>query len=47
VEFEGELTFDRYTSLWDYLEDSLGVKVDLAIRGSLRPYIEPEAIRVA
>jgi predicted nucleotidyltransferase len=51
VDFEGPVTFDRYTALWDYLEDALGTRVDLVLRRSLRPEIRPhvesEGIRVA
>lgn len=51
VEFEGRVTFDRYSALWDYLEDELGAKVDLvlatSLRPELRPRVLPEAIRVA
>ncbi|HEY4690287.1 MAG TPA: nucleotidyltransferase family protein [Anaerolineae bacterium] len=51
VEFEGIPTFDRYMGLKIYLEDLLGVQVDLVTPRSLkprvRPYVEREAIRVA
>lgn len=51
VEFEGSVDFMRYARLWNYLEDTLGVKVDLVIKDSLRhelrPCVEPEVIRVA
>ena len=37
VEFEtGEATFDHYMSLKFYIEDNLGVKVDLVTKAALR-----------
>jgi len=51
VVFEGKATFDRYMDLKFFLEDLLGTRVDLvtrnALRPSMRPSIEQEAIRVA
>ena len=51
VEFEGPADFDRYMGVRFFLEDRLGVKVDLvtskALRPSLRQAIEQEAIHVA
>lgn len=51
VEFDGKATFDRYMDLKFYLEDLLGRRIDLvtrkALRPSLRPTIENEAVRVA
>ena len=51
VAFEGRADFDRYMDLRFYLEDLLGMHVDLvtdaALRPQLRPAIEQEAIRVA
>lgn len=51
VEFKGRATFDRYMELKFFLEDLLGGRVDLvtrkALRPSMRPAIEEEAIRVA
>lgn len=51
VEFDGKATFDRYMDLKFYLEDLLGRRIDLvtrkALRPSLRPTIEREAVRVA
>ena len=51
VEFKGRATFDRYMELKFFLEDLLGGDVDLvtrkALRPSMRPTIEQEAIRVA
>jgi predicted nucleotidyltransferase len=50
VTFVGKVTFDRYMDLKFYLEDNLGVKVDLVTENSLRePYksaILSEAIYV-
>ena len=51
VEFSGKATFDRYMELKFFLEDLLGVSVDLvtekALRPEMRPMVEREAIRVA
>ncbi len=51
VEFEPPATFNRYMGLKLYLEDLLGVRVDVVtLRGlkpRLRPIVEREAIRVA
>jgi predicted nucleotidyltransferase len=51
VEFDGQATFDGYMDLKFFLEELLGVPVDLvtdnAVRPLLRPIIEREAIRVA
>ena len=51
VEFRGRPTFDGYMGLLEYLEDLLGSTVDLVtsggLRPELRPYVEPELIRVA
>jgi hypothetical protein len=51
VDFDGPADFDCFMGLKGYLEDSLGVKVDLvtekALRAPLRPGIEGEAVRVA
>jgi predicted nucleotidyltransferase len=50
VTFEGPSEFDRFMDLKFYLEDMLGVQVDLvtkrALRPELRPQIEQEAIHV-
>ena len=50
VEFDGPPTFDRYMGLKIYLEDLLGVQVDLvtprALKPRVRPYVEKEAIYV-
>lgn len=51
VEFNGKATFDKYFGLLVFLEDSLGVKVDLAhpetIRSQIRDRVLAEAVRVA
>lgn len=51
VDFVGSATFDGYMGLKLFLEDSLGVKVDLVTRTSLKPRlrarIEAEARRIA
>jgi uncharacterized protein len=51
VDFVGQATFDGYMGLKFFLEDNLGVKVDLVTRAALKPRlrdrIEAEARRVA
>jgi uncharacterized protein len=51
AEFEPPITFDRYMDVKLYLEDKLGVRVDLVSLKSLKPQIrdvvEQGAIRVA
>ncbi|MBE7380550.1 MAG: nucleotidyltransferase family protein [Leptolyngbya sp. SIO1E4] len=51
VEFEGRVTFDRYMDLKFYLEDLLGMSVDLVtkkmLRSEIKETVEREAIRVA
>lgn len=37
VEFEGTATYDRYADLKFFLEDILAHKVDLVVKGALRP----------
>ncbi len=50
VGFDGPATSSRYFGVKFYLEDLLGVSVDLvtekALRPELRPYVEKEAINV-
>ena len=50
VEFTGRATFDQYTNLLFFLEDTFGCKIDLTTRNAVRPqlwsYIEPELIYV-
>jgi len=51
VDFAGPATFDRFMGLKLFLEDSLGVRIDLVTRAALKPRlrsrIEAEARRVA
>ena len=51
VAFEGRTDFDRFMELRFYLEDLLGVRVDLvtqkALRPQIRPNIEKDLIHVA
>lgn len=50
VTFDGPATSRRYFGVQFYLEDQLGVPIDLvtqsALRSELRPFIEREAVRV-
>lgn len=50
VAFDGPATSKRYFGVLFYLEDQLGLPVDLvtekALRPELRPYIEREAVHV-
>lgn len=51
VAFDGPSTFDRFMDLKLFLEDLLGVRVDLvtekALRPQIRPRVEAELLRVA
>jgi predicted nucleotidyltransferase len=51
VELQPPLTFDRYMDVKFYLEDHLGIPVDLitqqSLRPELRPLVEQEAIYVS
>lgn len=51
VAFEGQVTFDRFMDTKFFLEDLLGVKVDLVMQDALRPrlksYIMQDLIHVA
>lgn len=51
VAFDGPATFSGFTALKIFVEDLLGVRVDLiteaGLREGVRPQIEREAIRVA
>ncbi len=51
VEFSGPATFDRYMDLKFYLEDLLGIPVDLVTRKALKPQlvavIEKELLHVS
>jgi predicted nucleotidyltransferase len=50
VGFDGPATSKRYFGVQFYLEDLLGVRIDLvtdkALRPELRPFIEKEAVHV-
>ena len=50
VAFDGPATSERYFGVQFYLEDQLGLPVDLvtekALRPELRPFIEKEAVHV-
>lgn len=50
VDLEPPHTFDRYTQALFFLEDLLGCPVDLVMKGTLKPrvqpYVEQESIRV-
>ena len=50
VSFDGPATSERYFGVQFFLEDLLGLPVDLvtdkALRPELRPYIEAEAVHV-
>ena len=50
VTFDGPATSARYFGVQFYLEDLMGLPVDLvtdkALRAELRPYIERDAVRV-
>ena len=46
VEFkEGYKTFDNYMDLKFYLEELLGLKVDLVSKSALKPRIKPHILR--
>jgi predicted nucleotidyltransferase len=51
VRFSGRATFDGFMDLKFYLEDLVGLRVDLvtqkALRRELRPEVEREAVHVA
>jgi uncharacterized protein len=51
VDFESPSTFDRYMDVKFYLEDQLGIKVDLVTQKALKPQVwakvQEEAIYVA
>lgn len=50
IEFDGPVTFDRFMEAKFFLEDLLGMPVDLvvpqAVRPRLRPYIEQDMVYV-
>lgn len=41
VEFEGKVTFDRFMDTKFFLEDLLGMSVDLVMPESIRPRLKP------
>lgn len=47
VDFEGVVTFDRYMDLKIFLEDLFNKKIDLAIKGSLKPQIRERVFEEA
>jgi predicted nucleotidyltransferase len=51
VEFQGKVTFDQYMDLKFFLEDNLGLSVDLVTKKMLKPQIinsvEKDAIYVS
>lgn len=47
VEFEEKITFDRYMDLKIYLEDYLGMKVDLVSQKMLKPQIRTSVLAEA
>ena len=50
VAFDGPATFSGFMALKNFIEDLLGVRVDLVtetgLRDGVRPHVEREAIRV-
>ncbi len=45
VEFEGKITFDRFMDTKFFLEDLLGVRVDLVMPQAVRPRLKPYIMR--
>ena len=45
VEFEGKATFDRFMDTKFFLEDLLGLRVDLVMPQTIRPRIKPYIMR--
>jgi len=41
VEFDGQVTFDRFMDTKFFLEDLLGAKVDLVMQDAIRPRLKP------
>jgi predicted nucleotidyltransferase len=41
VEFEGKATFDRFMDTKFFLEDLLGLRVDLVMPGAIKPRMKP------
>ena len=44
VEFDGELTFDKYMDLKFFIEDLFNLKVDLVIKGDIKPQIKERVL---
>ncbi len=44
VEFQGDLTFDRYMDLKFFLEDLFDKKIDLVIRDDIKPQIREKIL---
>ena len=44
VEFQGDLTFDKYMDLKFFLEDLFDKKIDLVIRDDLKPQIREKVL---
>ncbi len=47
VEFTGSPSFDRFMDLKFFLEDLLGIQVDLVTRRALKRFLRPEIVRDA
>ena len=44
VDFQGDLTFDKYMNLKFFLEDLFGKKIDLVIRDDIKPQIKDKIL---
>ena len=44
VEFQGDLTFDKYMDLKFFLEDLFDKKIDLVIRDDIKPQIREKVL---
>ena len=47
VDFEGQVTFDRYMDLKFFLEDSLGYPIDIVSQKMLKPQIKNSVLEEA
>ncbi|RUM60201.1 MAG: nucleotidyltransferase [Persephonella sp.] len=47
VEFEKAITFIQFMKLENYLSHPLGLKVDLVMKKSLKPYIKKQVLKEA
>ena len=45
VEFDGELTFDKYMNLKFFIEDLFNRKVDLVIKEDIKPQIKKQILK--